>query len=179
MIADRPSSRSSGGRILLLAAFACASADAAPVAAGEATLATSTGPSDLLRAHFQFRWPLDPATARPTPSSHPTRTLSESEPADGAFLHPMTRGTDWPAHAITLQDLLSSEEPGHTPLEPVSALAHRGQRVLVHGLLADLDAALRALQEGGDDQTFLASREAAPLADLRLAQQARPKASLY
>jgi hypothetical protein len=179
MIADRPPSRSSGGRMLLLAAFACASADAAPVAAGEATVATSMGPSDLLRAHFQFRWPIDPATARPTLLSHPTRASSESEPADGAFFDPMTHGTDWPAHAITLQDLLSSEEPGHTPLEPVSALAHRGQRVLVHGLLADLDAALRALQEGGDDQTFLASREAAPLAGLRLAQQARPRASLY
>ena len=179
MIANQPARRSRGWPILLLATFACASADATPVVAVEAPVATSMESSDALPSHFQSWWPLYPAKVAPTLLPQPARASSEAEPAGGACFRYMAPGTAWAANATTLQGLLCNEESGGMPQEPVWALAHKAHQAMAHGLLADLDTALRALQESGDDPPFLALREAGPVTDLRLAQRARSRANLY
>ncbi len=82
-------------------------------------------------------------------------------------------GAPGDAGTTTLHELLTIEEGATMAAElsavplPESAPGH----ALAHGLLADLDTALRMLQEAGYDGGFVAPRETGQGAFLRVAQR--------
>jgi hypothetical protein len=168
-----------GPSLLLAATLASAPASAALVAAAEAGVVESMGTQAAPGTFFEnLRW-ARPATALQAP--HPLRTSAATEvnPIGGVFMAFLAQITSKAAHVATLHDFLVVEEPAALSLELTGAPAPRPRQAMIRGLLADLDLALHALQEGGDDEQFMASRETGPGTYLRVAQQSRPRSGLY
>lgn len=150
--------RSSGGvwgpSLLLASTLACAPAGAAPVAGAEAGVILSRGAQAPLGNFFEN-----------LPGSRPAAALPVPPPL--------------PAIVATLHDFLATEESPALAPEWAGAAAPAPRQLMIHGLLADLALALHALQEGGEEEHLVASRETGSGAYLRVAQQSRSRSRLY
>ncbi len=115
------------------------------------------------------------------PAPHPLQSsaATEANPIGGVFMAFLAQITSTSVHLATLHDFLVAEEPAAMTLELIGVPAPRPRQAMIHGLLTDIDLALHALQEGGDDEHFLASREIGPGTYLRVAQQAGPRSGPY
>ena len=60
-----------------------------------------------------------------------------------------------------------------------TATGPRPRQAMVDSLLVDLASALSTMEEGGEAETFLASRQTDPGAYLKVAQQTRARPELY
>ena len=165
--------------LLLAAALASASASAALVASAEAGVVVSMGDQAAPGTFFEnLQWARPPAALQ---APHPLRTSATTEvnPIGGVFMAFLAQITFTSAHVATLHDFLAADEPTAISLELTGTPTPRPRQVMIHGLLADLDLALHALQEGGDEEHFMASRETGPGAYLRVAQQSRSRSGPY
>ncbi len=179
MLLVRPSGRARVTSVLLAATLASASAGAAPVASAEAGVVAWMGTQASPGTYFENLRLARPAAALQAPHHLRTSPSTEVDPIGGVFMAFVAQMTSTSTQVATLHDFLAAEEPSSTSPELAGAPGPRPRQALIHDLLADLGLALHALQEGGEDEHFLASRETGHRAFLRVAQQSRPQAGLY
>lgn len=180
MNAVKPSGRRWGQVLLLVATCTSASLGAAPVGSGDANVASAMGNPAPPKAYFQS---LLQATETASPRApHPLLTGEAAQPrpsGHNVFLAYLAQSAANAAGVATLHDFLVTDEGIPTLADIGTAPGPRPRQAMVDSLLVDLAMALTSLGEGGEAETYVASRQTDPGAYLRVALQTRTRPELY
>lgn len=180
MNAFKPSGRRWSHGLLLVATCASASLGAAPVGSGDGHAATAMGNPAPPKAYFQSLLQATETTALRAP--HPLLTGAAAEPlpsGHNVFLAYLAQSAASATGVATLHDFLVTDEAAAAAADISTATGPRPRQAMVDSLLVDLASALSTMEEGGEAETFLASRQTDPGAYLKVAQQTRARPELY
>lgn len=181
MNAIKPRNRTWGHSLVFLAACASASLGAAPVGSGDTHAATAMGNPAPPKAYFQSLLQATETTA-PGPL-HPLLTGETAEPrplGHNVFLAYLAQSSAQATGVATLHDFLVTDDGAAAVADIGSLAVPRPRQTMVDSLLVDLATALSVMEEeGGEAETFLASRQTDTGAYLKVAQQSRARPELY
>ena len=119
------------------------------------------------------------AGAAPISSLYAGLAAVESHGANQAFLNFLNLARVDSGSVASLQDILIGDEVAADAAELTAPPASRRHPEMVDALLSDRDSALQLLQEGGEPETFLASRHADPGLYMTLALANQARTALY